>query len=124
MGGKSERTFRIKGLNPTLSKEQLDKTIKNLNAHEERYKDCLPRTSLAFLPVDDNVRKCSTVSCVSKRHKKGLLDRVDEYSDWPATPSTLQPLCKDTFEGMTILSSPENADLESVTKLLHFVSLC
>ncbi|KAF1352422.1 Alpha/Beta hydrolase protein [Delphinella strobiligena] len=114
MGGKSKRTFRINGLNAALSKEELDRIVNELNGHEERYKDCLPRISLAFLPDIDgpDLRKCSTVSGRSKRHKKNLLDRVDEYSEWPAAESTPKPLCKDRFGGMTVLHSPENANLD------------
>lgn len=120
MGGKSKRTFRINGLNAALSKEELDRIVNELNGHEERYKDCLPRISLAFLPDIDgpDLRKCSTVSGRSKRHKKNLLDRVDEYSEWPAAESTPKPLCKDRFGGMTVLHSPENANLELVLELL------
>lgn len=121
MGGISKRTFRISGLNAAVSKEELDRIVRELNGHDERYKDCLPRTSLAFLPDIDghDSRKCSTVSGRSKRHKKNLLDRVDEYSEWPAADPTPTPLCKDTFGGMTVLHSPENANLELVVQLLH-----
>ena len=108
----SETTFRIKGLPVTLSKEMLEETLQDLIQGDLesfslvgkiRKRSAWPfRTSLAH----QGEHSWSTVSCPSKSHKKRLMKLARQHQAWKDAD------IEDSFSGITVLHSPQNAEIE------------
>ena len=108
----SDTTFRIKGLPATVSKENLENTLRNFVERDlesfsvvgkvRKRSAWTPRTSLAR--QGDHI--WSTVSCPSKSHKKHLMKLARQHPEWQDAH------IEDSFSGITVLHSPENAEIE------------
>lgn len=108
MGKKSKRSFRIKGLGLGLMENDFNKKLQDLNTGLSRYKDCSPSTSLAKHVHTHDEFQCGTVSTGSKRQKSKLLQTTKSVN-WECTHRLDW---NDVFDGITVLHSPENAEIE------------